>query len=261
VYYVPQFDGGFVYWALLSFLIIGLALLVAEATGWMNLGYSKFADREKRWSMSSRNGMLIVYAPATVLVWIPLVVEGVDIRGWYLLVCALVSAHFVKRCAETLFIHRHSSVMNLDAIVAVCGLYSSFSLLLGMVAATEVGDGGMPTTGFELWVRVGLVVWVVGIGGNLYHHLLLAKLRKTGEFEYKLPQGGLFRWVACPHYLCEIVAWLGFSLVFHHVAALVIVVAMILYLSGRAHGTLQWYRRAFGDRVPANWKRILPFIF
>lgn len=261
VYYVPEFDGGFVHWALVSFLIIGLVLLVAEATGWKNFGYSKFADREKRWSMSSRNGMLVIYFPAVFLVWVPLLAGDVELEAWHVLVGALISGHFAKRCLETLVIHRYSSVMNLDAIIAVCGLYSTISVLLGMIAATEVGGGGMATTGFELWIGIGLVVWFIGVGLNFYHHLVLSKLRKSGEFAYKLPRRGLFRWVACPHYFCELIGWWGFSLVFHHVAALIVTFAMVCYLCGRSHGTLQWYRAELGDQVPAHWKRMVPFVF
>jgi steroid 5-alpha reductase family enzyme len=261
VYYVPEFDGGLIHWVLLSFLIIGPILMVSEATGWMNFGYSKFADPDKRWSISTRTGMLIVYVPAVLLVWIPLLVTNVQITGWHLLVCSLVSGHFAKRCVETLTLHRYSAVMNFDAIVAICGLYSGISLVLGVVAATEVGGGGMPTTGFEPWVAVGLAVWFFGLGLNLYHHLLLSKLRRSGELDYTLPRGGLFRWAACPHYLGEILGWWGFSLVFHHVAGLIITIAMACYLAGRAHGTLQWYRQRFGDQVPAHWKRMVPFVY
>ena len=90
---------------------------------------------------------------------------------------------------------------------------------------------------------------------------LLADLRKPGETDYKLPQGGLFPYVACPHYLAELIGWLGFSLVFRHVGALMLTFVMVMYLAGRSHATLAWYRERLGERVPAHWKRLVPYVF
>ena len=74
--------------------------------------------------------------------------------------------------------------------------------------------------------------------GNLYHHVLLASMRRNKGASpsppaasdvkrdastpptppapvatgYSVPQGGLFPLVAAPHYLFEIVAWVGIAL-------------------------------------------------
>lgn len=49
--------------------------------------------------------------------------------------------------------------------------------------------------------------------GNLYHHMLLRNLRSQtrqgGVKQYYVPRGGLFEFVACPHYLFEILTFLG----------------------------------------------------
>lgn len=47
----------------------------------------------------------------------------------------------------------------------------------------------------------GVVLFLVGILGNFYHHFLLSKLRVKGDKGYKIPKGGLFSLVICPHYL------------------------------------------------------------
>ena len=52
-------------------------------------------------------------------------------------------------------------------------------------------------------------------GINGYHHSVLAGMRtrlgKAGKKAYVLPSAGLFRFVVCPHYLGELVAWYGIS--------------------------------------------------
>ncbi|KAJ6901363.1 steroid 5-alpha-reductase DET2-like [Populus alba x Populus x berolinensis] len=38
----------------------------------------------------------------------------------------------------------------------------------------------------------GIVLFLIGIIGNFYHHRLLSKLRSNNDKEYKVPKGGLF---------------------------------------------------------------------
>ena len=205
--------------------------------------------------------MVIIYLPAVALFWVPLSLRDVALTDWHILAGSLVSLHFLERVLESLFLHRYSGVMNLASVVMICGLYSSLSLLLGEVSATEVGGDGMPLTGFEVELRVGIGLWSVGVLLNLHHHRLLANLRKPGETGYEMPRGGLFRWIACPHYFAEIVGWWGYALVFHHVAAPIAASTMSLYLAGRSHNTVKWYRERMPDAVPTGWKRLIPFVY
>ena len=49
--------------------------------------------------------------------------------------------------------------------------------------------------------------------GNLYHHVLLRSLRSQtlqgAVKQYHVPRGGLFEFVSCPHYLFEILTFVG----------------------------------------------------
>jgi very-long-chain enoyl-CoA reductase len=259
MFYVPAFDGSFAHWLCVIFACSAPLLFVLEAKGWLSFGYSKFAARERAFTMPSRAGMLTLYAPAVLLVWLPLL--GRELSTWHYVVAGMVSAHFLKRCLEVLFVHRYSGVMHVDSVVMICGMYSIQSWTLGQLAVHDVGGGGMPIPGLDAWTGLGFALWVIGVGLNFHHHRLLAALRKPGEHEYKLPQAGLFRYVACPHYLAELIGWLGFSLVFRHVGALMLTFVMIMYLGGRSHATLRWYRERLGERVPPGWKRLVPGLY
>lgn len=59
---------------------------------------------------------------------------------------------------------------------------------------------------------IGWVVLVVGFLINVSSDNILIHLRQPGETGYKIPRGGLFRYVSCPHYLGEIIEWTGFAL-------------------------------------------------
>merc|ERR1719382_2177292 len=63
------------------------------------------------------------------------------------------------------------------------------------------------------WLALGAAVWFIGTLGNFYHHWLLMRLRSNSnaadQFKYKVPRGGLFPYVCCPHYLTELISWPG----------------------------------------------------
>lgn len=258
--YIPEFTGTFVQWVIIVYAIAGPLFFWTERNGHLPLGYSKFADRTRRFALPSRLGMLLIYAPAAVAgVLTHLACDG-PWTPWHGLTLGLIAVHFVRRCVEVLAVHRYSGVTNLLTAVAISGLYAGVSALLAGIGATEVSPALLGSDGFEpLWVA-GVALWAVGAAINIGHHILLARLRSPGQTDYVLPRGGLFRWVACPHYLGEIIGWFGFALVFHHIGAFVVAGAMTFYLAGRSAHTLRWYGERF-DTLPPGWKRLVPFVY
>ena len=98
------------------------------------------------------------------------------------------------------------------------------------------------------------VFFVVGIAGNFYHHYLLANLRRPTSKEqneqksYVAPHGGLFDYVAAPHYLFELIGWLGIAMVAHHGNAFMVFGGMSSYLSGRSVSQNRWNREKFDSK-------------
>ncbi|KAK9283305.1 hypothetical protein L1049_011543 [Liquidambar formosana] len=106
----------------------------------------------------------------------------------------------------------------------------------------------------------GIVLFLMGISGNLYHHYLLSKLREEGDKEYKIPKGGLFHLVICPHYLFEILGFLGVSFISQTLYAFSLVIGVALYLMGRSYATKRWYLAKFED-FPSHVKALIPYVF
>ena len=96
--------------------------------------------------------------------------------------------------------------------------------------------------------------------GNLYHHYLLATLRKPGEKGYKVPRGGFFEYVAAPHYLFELMGWMGIVLMAQHAVTLLYFLAMAVYLADRSIGQDEWNRKKI-PLYPKNRKRMIPGVF
>ncbi|MFQ6655564.1 hypothetical protein Gotur_026067, partial [Gossypium turneri] len=102
----------------------------------------------------------------------------------------------------------------------------------------------------EPWIDLkcpGIVLFLIGISGNFYHHFLLSKLRTKGSKDYKVPKRGLFELVICPHYLFEILGFLGISLISQTLYSFSTTLGTALYLMGRSYAAKRWYISKFED--------------
>ncbi|XP_030450944.2 uncharacterized protein LOC115673054 [Syzygium oleosum] len=118
---------------------------------------------------------------------------------------------------------------------------------------------GLPDPPVDL-LYPGIALFLIGLTGNLYHHILLSKLRQEGDREYKIPKEGLFGWVICPHYLFEVIDFVGISFISQTVYSCSWSLATFFYLLGRSYATRRWYTSKFED-FPEDVKALIPFIF
>ena len=59
----------------------------------------------------------------------------------------------------------------------------------------------------------GLAVFLLGLGLNVWSDSLLRGLRAGGQGGYRVPQGGPFNLLSCPHYTGECLEWWGYAAV------------------------------------------------
>eukprot|EP00127_Corallochytrium_limacisporum_P004589 Clim_evm3s169 gene=Clim_evmTU3s169 len=90
--------------------------------------------------------------------------------------------------------------------------------------------------------------------------------RKDGSVSiaiYAVPQGRLFRYVACPHYFCEVAIYALFWAAFgrHSLGLVMIAVFVGLNQLASAIDALRWYQRTFDKKqLPSQWKALIPFV-
>lgn len=227
--------------------------------------YSKMAAGQEKTFMlpvRSRLGMFVIYTPAFAyctqrLYSLPLgsvFTDSVVTRAWLLTV--LLAAHFGKRVFEVAFVHKYTGVMDGAAGAFVsCAYAGACALILEMFDATISPD----IISTKMLVS-GLVIFIVGQMGNGYHHLLLANLKRTDEKKYCVPAGGLFEYVATPHYLFEIMSWFSFFLVSQQLNTLLTSLIVTMYLTGRAVTTNEWNRQNIPN-YPTDRKNMFPGLF
>ncbi|KAF9676496.1 hypothetical protein SADUNF_Sadunf08G0008000 [Salix dunnii] len=226
-----------------------------------HMQYSKFLNigekksNKKQNQFSSRTGMLIAYTPSFLAGAISFgLFPNEDLR--FLFVKSTLTFHFFKRILEVLFIHRYSGGVDVESLISITLSYFTSSVFV--IYAQHLAEG-LPEPAVDLKYP-GIVLFMIGIIGNFYHHCLLSKLRSKNDKEYKVPKGGLFDLVICPHYLFEILGLLGISLTAQTFYAFSFFIGSTLYLMGRSYATRRWYLSQFKD-FPQDVKALIPYVF
>ncbi|KAI7749577.1 hypothetical protein M8C21_021879 [Ambrosia artemisiifolia] len=244
--------------------VIGISSLTCagylESKG-MHMRYSKFVNEgvtkiKSEIKFSSRTGMLLFYTPAFLGGLSSFhVFPNHDLR--FMLLASALTVHFLKRVLEVLFLHKYSGSIGLESAIVVI---LSYTLSTVTMIYAQYLSRDFPNPQVDLkYVGVGL--FLIGITGNFYHHYLLANLRKEGDKEYKIPKGGLFDLVICPHYLFEIIGYVGVACISQTAYAFAFTLGTVFYLMGRSHATREWYLTKFGDSFPKDVKAFIPYVF
>jgi len=172
------------------------------------------------------------------------------------LACAYWAFHYLKRIVETFTVHKFShATMPIFNLFKNCSYYWGFAAIVGYFCNHPLYTSA-PLPQVQALLALALVCQL----GNALCHIQLASLRSGGKTGYQIPQGWMFRIVACPNYTCEILGWVLFT------AATRTLWAGIFTLAGAAQMT-EWavkkysrLRKLFGNAYPKRWI-ILPPIY
>jgi 3-oxo-5-alpha-steroid 4-dehydrogenase 1 len=109
---------------------------------------------------------------------------------------------------------------------------------------------------------VGMAIYAFGYTMNLHSDHIIRNLRSKAEVEagervYRIPQGGLFRYVSNPSYFTELVSFTGFAIATWSPGALFVLGVSAANLIPRAFQTHRWYHEKFPD-YPRERRVIFP---
>lgn len=107
---------------------------------------------------------------------------------------------------------------------------------------------------------IGTLIFVTGLIINWRSDALLIGLRKQDETGYKIPYGGLFKYVSCPNLLGETIEWGGFAILTWSLPGLAFFVWTFANLIPRAIAHHRWYKQHFSD-YPEGRKAVIPFLY
>lgn len=172
------------------------------------------------------------------------------------------SFHFARRTAESAWVHRYGKPrVPWGDIVVEYFYYWGFATWIALSLTSASYDHSLT------WLTiVGALVFIVAESGNARAHRVLRSLRSEGSSARLIPRGFLFERVSSPHYLFEILSWLGFALVTQVWAAyaFLLVGAGILACWARARHAA--YLESFDGRegreqYPAKRRALVPGLF
>jgi len=236
----------------------GLAAITAAALCFIPAPYGR--HRREGWGprLPARLGWVVMESPAVVyFLW-------VFLRGDHgaetvpLVLLALWQFHYVHRAFVFPFRMRAKGKSMPVIIVLLALAFNGLNAYLNARWISHFGNypiGWLADSRFVL----GAALFAAGFWINYTSDRKLLGLRRPGESGYRIPHGGLYRFVSCPNYLGEIVEWTGFAIACWSLPGLAFAVYTAANVAPRAFAHHRWYREQFED-YPPDRKALLPFV-
>ncbi|PVU97347.1 hypothetical protein BB559_002067 [Furculomyces boomerangus] len=147
------------------------------------------------------------------------------------------------------FVLWFNSVNNVLASIKFEGLLNFRSFYLSKQLYNLFGDE-------YLRVVFGAVIFLLGFWINIFHDEILIEIQRSKVKS----QSGLFKYISCPHYLGEMIEWIGYSIACGGLPGWLFVVSTASNLIPRAYYLHKWYLKTF-PQYPQNKNVLIPYIF
>lgn len=237
---------------------IGLAALTFVSLFFVTAPYGRHARKGWGPEIGQRAGWVLMELPASLL-WLAIYLAGAHaLDAAPLALLALWQLHYVNRTFVFPFRIRADGKTTPISIVATAIV---FNTLNAYVNARWVSELGSYPASWLLDARfvVGAALFLAGFAINQHADWVLMSLRKPGEKGYKVPRGGMYRWISCPNYFGEILEWTGWAIATWSLAGLAFALYTIANLAPRAIKHHQWYLEKFPD-YPRERRALVPFL-
>lgn len=251
--------------ALYPWLLAGMAAVAAcafIALFFVSAAYGRHAREGWGPTVRARLGWILMEAPSP-LIFGALWWTGDPERRFSapsLAFLALWMLHYVHRAFIYPFRVRAGRPNMPLAIAALGATFNLFNAYLNARWLFTLGPAREPSWLLDPRFLVGLALFAAGYFINQQSDHILLNLRKPGETGYRVPHGGLYRFVSCPNYLGELIEWSGFALLTWSPGALLFVVWTAANLVPRARTHHAWYKERFPDYPPER-RAILPGLY
>lgn len=251
-------------------LAIGFAIALITACGAFSVRtpYGRFADEAFGVSLDPRLGWFLMELPAS-LTFIYFFVQGPNAGTPFALFVLFVwLVHYANRGFIMPALMRvpvgQKNSFSLMLVVVGCFVTILHGYLNATWASTHAGHMGFAWF-WDPRFMLGVAIYYAAFFANLHSDHIVRNLRTKEEVaqgikNYRIPEGGLFRYVSNPSYLTEIAFWAGFALFTWSLAGVFILLISAANLIPRAISTHAWYREKFPD-YPKERKILLPFVW
>lgn len=195
-------------------------------------------------SIPSRYGWILMEIPAVLVMLYFFVLNQASSMAYLFLI--LWQVHYVNRTFIYPFRLR-DPLKPMPVIIVFSGFcFNIINAYLNSISLTVIHTYTMDW----LWdprFMIGVMLFIIGFLINQHSDAILFALRKSGEGGYKIPNGGLFRWISCPNFLGEIIEWIGWAIATWSLAGLSFALCTMGVLIPRAYAHHRWYQETFSS--------------
>jgi steroid 5-alpha-reductase/3-oxo-5-alpha-steroid 4-dehydrogenase 1 len=242
----------------LVWIEIALAIFTFASLLFVTAPYGRHARAGWGPTVSAKLGWVLMECPA-VLLWAAVFFTGPHARSAGSIALMLVwMSHYVHRTFLYPLTLKPGARPTPLVIVLLAVLFNTLNALVnaGQVAHVRPYDATWLT---DARFVLGVLVFAAGYFINKQSDAILLSLRKPGETGYKIPRGGLYRWVSCPNYLGELLEWVGWTIATWSFAGLAFALYTAANLVPRALDNHRWYQSQFAD-YPKERRAVIPFL-
>ena len=248
-------------------LSYGLCVLVFIGAAFAKSPYGRFASDSWGLSLNPRLGWFLMELPAT-LSFVFFYFQGrnrFEIVPLFFLAVWLI--HYGNRGFVFPYLIRcpKDAKASFSIMIVLSGwLVTTLHGYLNAVFISDLGTHFTTDWFTDPRFLVGIVIYYASYVLNIHSDAIIRNLRSFEEIErgekvYRIPRGGLFKYVTNPSYLTEITAFAGFAIATWSLGATFILLITIGNLVPRAFQTHTWYREKFPD-YPRERRALIPFV-
>ena len=244
-----------------SYLVAGtFALAVATFVSllFVTAPYGRHARGGWGPDVSARLGWVAMESPSVIVFATIYFLGDQALQAAPLVLFALWQIHYLNRAFVFPF-RLHATSKRVPVLIASMAIL--FNCLNSYINARWVSQFSSYS---ESWLTstpflIGMLCFVVGWSTNQHADAVLLRLRSPDDGGYKIPRGGLYRWVSCPNYLGEMLEWVGWAIATWSLAGAAFAVFTIANLLPRAIAHHRWYRQQFAE-YPRARRALIPYL-
>ncbi len=244
----------------LLYFLLGFSALSFIGSFFYTTPYGRFKTTKSPFDFAPLPGWILLESPCLIAACATFFLTGGHTTALVPLIFISIwqTHYFYRSIIFPLRVSKGSKPVNLSGICFGIIFNSLNGFLNGYAFAhsEHLLDNSWLSTPYFI---IGVALMLVGLSINIYSDTVLKHLRKPGETGYKIPHGGLYRWISVPNYFGEMIEWGGLALASCTPAALVFWLFTIANLFPRALAHHKWYKEKFED-YPKERKAIIPFV-
>ena len=244
-------------WFMIIMIIVGVLVFIILL--FITAGYGQHFTKKWGPAINDKLGWFIMELPTVIVYLILYIVGDFHFNPMTLLFSALFLMHYGYRTFIFPTLIKGKRKMPWT-IISFGMIFNTANAYLQGRWINTLSGGYEPNWFLTPMFIVGIIIFFTGFFIHFTSDRIIRHLRKPSEIDFKIPEGGMFRFVSCPSYLGEITEWIGWAIMTWSLPGFVFAFWTFANLAPRARSNHKWYLKTF-ENYPKNRKALIPFVY